>query len=75
MRKELSRRLERLERRVGGYCLPWFQIALTIHGLELGPGERIVEDWLSADYGVLITQERVTTDPEDQGRQCTCPLG
>jgi|HubBroStandDraft_6_1064221.scaffolds.fasta_scaffold395609_2 hypothetical protein len=74
MKKDLLRRLERLERRVRGDSLPWFHIAVTIRGLELGPGERIVEDWLSADEGVLITQERVTTDPDDEGNRCPCKL-
>jgi hypothetical protein len=53
MRGDLKRRVERLEQHLGTVSLPWLHIGLTIEILPLNPGERIVEDWLSADNGLM----------------------
>ena len=71
MRRDLKRRIERLERDIGKQSLPWFVVTTRRTAkLTLGPGERVVEDWLSADNGFLITEERITTDPNDFGKRC-----
>lgn len=69
MRRDLLRPLERLEQHIGQVNLSWLHIALTSEGPESGPGERIVADWLSADNGILMTHERVTVDPNDEGKR------
>jgi hypothetical protein len=74
MRGDLKRRVERLEQHLGTVSLPWLHIGLTIEILPLNPGERIVEDWLSADNGLMVTRERLTTDPNDQGKRCPVKL-
>ena len=72
MRRDLKRRIERLEKHREPFSLPWFHLTtLPIDVRTLGPGERIVEDWLSVDNGFAFTRERVTTDPNDQGKRCT----
>lgn len=71
MSRDLKRRIERLEQVRGTADLPWMSIVTMIDVETLGAGERIVYDWLSAENGLLILGERVTTDPNDQGRECT----
>jgi hypothetical protein len=70
MSRNLKRRIARLEQSIGKMSLPWMHVALTMEGPPVGPGERIVEDWLSADNGLIVTLERVTSDPNDQGKRC-----
>jgi len=71
MRRDLKRRIERLERETGNQSVPWLVITTRrIEQTTLGPGERVVEDWLSADNGLLVTEARITTDPSDSGRRC-----
>jgi hypothetical protein len=77
MRRDLLRRLEKLESR---------QSRLQVDGLfwpneivdpqTLAPNERIVEDWyLDSDNGIRWTIERITTDPADQGWNYRDPEG
>jgi hypothetical protein len=70
MGRDLKRRVERLEQAIGKMSLPWLHVMLTGDGPEAGPGDRVVDDWLIADNGLLVTQERVTTDPNDLGKRC-----
>jgi hypothetical protein len=74
MRKDLLRRVERLEQPMKQFCLPWLHIALTSDGPEPGPDERLVDDWLSAENGLVITIDRITMDPNDEGKRCTPKL-
>ena len=70
MGRDLKRRIERLEQAIGKMSLPWIHVMLTMDGPEAGQGERIVDDWLIADNGLRMNLERVTTDPNDQGKRC-----
>jgi hypothetical protein len=69
MRRELLRRLERIEARrplleIGGLIWP----TQVVNRQALRPNERIVEDWyLDSQNEIQSTSERITTDPADQG--------
>jgi hypothetical protein len=69
MRKDLLRRLEKLEAhrallRVGG--IVW--VSNPVNRRTLGPNERIVEDWyLGPENQILSCSERIATDPGDEG--------
>lgn len=69
MRKDLLRRLEKLEAhrallRVDGI----FWANDLVNPRKLGPNERIVEDWyLGSDNQILSYSGRIATDPGDEG--------
>jgi hypothetical protein len=74
MRRDLERRLARLEQGQGaGHILRTIRVTDYIDEARrkaLAPGERIVLDWYSdVDFGVLA-RERITTDPVDEGHRC-----
>jgi len=71
MKKDLLRRLDRLEQRIGSIDLPRMVIATMIDETGLAPGERVVEDWLTDIDGWVTAELRVTSDPNDQGKRCT----
>ena len=70
MKTGLLRRLEKLEARrpemeVGGLFWP----TEIVNRRALRPNERIVEDWyLDSKDEIQSTSERITTDPDDQGK-------
>jgi hypothetical protein len=69
MRRELRRRLEKLEARrprleIGGLFWP----TEIVNRQAIRPNERIVEDWyLDSQNEIQSTSERITTAQEDQG--------
>jgi hypothetical protein len=72
--RSLSRRIAKLEQRLWYVEMPKFIVLCTNITKErrdhLAPGERIVVDWLSDVDGFANAIERITTEPEDQGRRC-----
>lgn len=74
MRRDLQRRLERLEWRQDEVGIPLFiVITHTIDDqrrIALGSGEHIVLDWYNNLNGHILARERVSSDFADQGRRC-----
>lgn len=74
VRASLIRRLALLEQRCGRMEVPKF--ILICNRIEperrrsLAPGEHIVTDWLSDVDGLVVGSERITTEPDDHGKQC-----
>ena len=70
MRKDLLRRLEKLEERRSSpevMGVFWMKYVDRERRNTLAPNERIVEDWYLYEYGIQWVGERITTDPCDQG--------
>lgn len=74
MKRDLLRRMTRLETRFGALDAPKFILLMDGNAQEpcksLAPGERIVIDWYSDVDGFVLARERITTDPADDGRRC-----
>lgn len=81
MRKDILRRLKRLEQRIGPEEWPLYVVILASDPEEadpigakepasLGPDERIVVDWIRNDEPYVLARERITSDPSDMGRRC-----
>jgi hypothetical protein len=76
MRRELLRRLAKLEERYRPPALPllrtvWITDCIAPSRRQaLAPGERIVLDWESEVNFEVSARERITTDPCDEGRRC-----
>ena len=76
MRRDLLRRLAKLEERDGPQALPLLRTVWITDCIEeprrtaLAPGERIVLDWYSDVNFEVLARERITTDLCDEGRRC-----
>ena len=74
MRRDLQRRLERLERRQDEVGIPLF-IVIT-HSIDeqrriaLRADEHIVLDWYNNVDGHVLARERLSHDFADEGRRC-----
>lgn len=65
--KRIERRLRALEERLLPLILPAFIMGMRERPTDLKPGERVVIDY--EDGGFVTWRYRVTTDPDDHGRQ------
>ena len=65
--KRIERRLRALEERLLPLTLPAFIVGMQGPPTDLKPGERVVIDY--KDGGFVTWRYRVTTDPDDHGRQ------
>ncbi len=79
MLAEMKRRLERVERlkaHMVRHSAPWPLMFWNMCPLpnerieSLTANERVVNDWYRDIRGIVWTRERVTADPDDQGRKC-----
>lgn len=74
MRRDLLRRITRLETSSGHVRLPKFVLVTNSIAREqresIAAGERIVIDWVNDVDGFVNARERITTDPADEGRRC-----
>jgi hypothetical protein len=76
MRRDLLRRLAKLEERDRPQALPLLRTVSITDCIEerqrkaLAAGERIVLDWYSDVNFEVLARERITTDPGDEGRRC-----
>ena len=74
MNKILSNRLDILEQRL--IPKPIVYVVFNMHPLppeqkqNLGPGERIVSDHYRHTGLLIYAAQRITSDPNDNGRQC-----
>ena len=76
MRRDLLRRLAKLEERDGPEALPLLRTVWITDCIEeprrkgLAAGERIVLDWYSDVNFEVLARERITTHPGDEGSRC-----
>ena len=72
-KRTLLRRIEKLERWLDPVELPKMVVAFGLAKQDyenMAPGERIVVDRISDVDGMLLIEDRITSDPHDPGRGC-----